>query len=538
MIFRDHARTLALAALALLAAPAAIGAAAPVAKAAEGDASVPRTLAEEAEAAPAKTFDVIVHADAGTGTAKLAGAVDVTLGAGSERGVTRQFDVIDGVAARVTGAQLRSLARLDAVASITPDVPVVPSGGAHPQLWPEIAEVTSVWEHAGGDAPGIAIVDSGIDGTRADFAGRVTKQVDFTRGDGANARGDGFGHGTFVASLAAGAADGRAGFAPGAPLVSLDVFDDAGRGTTSSVIAAADWILQNRERYAIRVANFSLTGSQISSFRDDPLCKAVERLWLSGVVVVAAAGNYGAAGEPSGVVYAPGNDPFVITVGAADTNDTLPTGDDVAAPWSAHGATPDGFAKPELGAPGRYLEGAVPESASMYAGHPERVVAPGYMWMSGTSFAAPIVAGAAAALLAAHPDWTPDDVKGALMLTAAPAADRAGGALGVGEVKAAQAAAVEDPPNPNLALRRFVVPSGNGRAAPAFDAAAWTREASSDASWSSATWAGASWSSASWSSASWSSAAWSSASWSSASWSSGSRPDGTLPASTEGMWKQ
>jgi subtilisin family serine protease len=159
------------------------------------------------------------------------------------------------------------------------------------------------------------------------------------------------------------------------------------------------------------------------------------------------------------------------------------------------------------------------------------------MWMSGTSFAAPIVAGAAAALLAAHPDWTPDDVKGALMLTAAPAADRAGRALGVGEVKAAQAAAVEDPPNPNLALQRFVVPSGNGRAAPAFDAAAWTREASSDASWSSATWAGASWSSASWSSASWSSAAWSSASWSSASWSSGSRPDGTLPASTEGMWK-
>ena len=86
----------------------------------------------------------------------------------------------------------------------------------------------------------------------------------------------------------------------------------------------------------------------------DPLDKAVEKLWFNGVVVVAAAGNYGDNGQPTTVAYAPGNDPFVITVGAVDTNGTGWTStDDTAAPWSAFGYTLDGFAKPDLGAPGR-----------------------------------------------------------------------------------------------------------------------------------------------------------------------------------------
>jgi hypothetical protein len=119
--------------------------------------------------------------------------------------------------------------------------------------------------------------------------------------------------------------------------------------------------------------------------------------------------------------------------------------------------------------------------------------------------------------LAAHPGWTPDQVKGALMLTAksTPAAARL--SVGVGEVNAATALGVSDPPNPNLALNRFLVPDPAGGTTPVFDAASWSSAARADASWSSASWSSASWSSASWSSANWSSASWSSASWSSVS---------------------
>src|SRR5207248_9801331 len=140
------------------------------------------------------------------------------------------------------------------------------------------------------------------------------------------------------------------------------------------------------------------------------------------------------AGAESGVLYSPANDPFVITVGAADTHDTLSIDDDVAAPWSAYGYTLDGFAKPELAAPGRYMIGAVPPGSMLAAERPEQVREPGYMQLSGTSFAAPVVSGAAAEILAAHPTWTPDDVKGALMLTAQPAPAAAARSVGVGEL--------------------------------------------------------------------------------------------------------
>ncbi len=116
---------------------------------------------------------------------------------------------------------------------------------------------------------------------------------------------------------------------------------------TSDVIAAADWIRQNKDAFNIRVANFSLHSTAPASVFWDPLDRAVEKLWLSGVVVVTAAGNYAVNGQASGVRYAPGNDPFVITVGANDIAGTVSTRDDTAAPWSAYGYTLDGFAKPE-----------------------------------------------------------------------------------------------------------------------------------------------------------------------------------------------
>src|SRR5437588_5717569 len=117
--------------------------------------------------------------------------------------------------------------------------------------------------------------------------------------------------------------------------------NDQGQATVADVIKAADWILANKTKYNIKVANFSLHAVNRASVMFDPLDQAVEKLWLNGVVVVAASGNYAtdAANTPSGVSYAPGNDPFVITVGAADIGTSVAPGDDTVAPWSAWGYT-------------------------------------------------------------------------------------------------------------------------------------------------------------------------------------------------------
>src|SRR5207342_2120461 len=247
--------------------------------------------------------------------------------------------------------------------------------------------------------------------------------------------------------------------------------------------------------------------------------------------------NYGTAGTASGVLYSPGNDPFVITVGAVDIGSVFSTTDDSVAPWSAWGSTEDGFAKPELGAPGRYMIGPVSATATLKLGRPDHVVSPDYMELSGTSFAAPVVAGAAAQLLALHPNWTPDQVKGALMLTARQSAGITNWAIGVGSVNVSGAAALNAPPNPNAALGAFVRSDSAGSLV--FDAPSWVNAAHSDASWADASWADASWADASWadasladaawSDASWADASWADASWADASWADGADSDGVGP---------
>jgi serine protease AprX len=458
------------------------------------------------------------------------------LGGGGHTGPIERLESVHGFAADLTGDQILRLAGRGDVVAITRDAPVVLSGYSSDQLWPDVSETAALWPQlssanvnadagsAGSDsgpgrsgarAPAIAIVDSGIDASRKDFSGRVVAQVNLSSLPN-NSPGDGRGHGTFVASIAAGSAPHHPGAAPNAKIVSVDVVDDTGMGLTSDVIAAADWILRNKDVYDIRVANFSLTGSAPSSFRFDPLNKAVERLWVGGVVVVAASGNYGES--ESGVLHAPGNDPFVITVGATDTAGTVPVGDDFPAPWSSYGSTLDGFAKPELSAPGRMLIGAVPPNSTLALERPDRIVEPGYLRMSGTSASTAIVSGAAADILALHPTWTPDQVKGALMLTASPLALGPQFASGVGEVAASRASGVADPPNPNLALNQFLVPDPSGGSTPVFDEATWTTSALADPTWDAATWTTATWTTATWTTATWTTATWTTATWTTATW--------------------
>jgi serine protease AprX len=293
------------------------------------------------------------------------------------------------------------------------------------------------------------------------------------------------------------------------------------------VLHGCDWILANKSTYNIQVANFSLHAVNRASILFDPLDQAVEKLWLNGIVVVAAAGNYAtdAANTPSGVSFAPGNDPFVITVGAADIGSALGAADDTIAPWSAWGYTPDGFMKPDLGAPGRYMIGPVTANGGLALERPDRVVAPGYMQLSGTSFSAPAVAGAAAMIRAQHPGWSPDMVKGALMVTATPEPNVPLGSLGVGELNIVKSRMYNKTaiPNPNAGLNQYIASAADGTRV--FDAAAWQSAAESNAAWNSAAWGSAAWSDAAWASAAWASAAWSDAAWASAAWGSAAWSD-------------
>jgi serine protease AprX len=473
-------------------------------------------LAKKAAAEPGATFRVIVQSR----TSAAADAA-VTKAHGNARALDqRSFDVVPAAAAQLTGAEITALAADPGVVAVVPDAEIRSTGTtasySNTQLWPGAANTTPSWSTSSrATYPGIAIVDSGVQ-ARTDFGTRLASSVDFVSISDNTSGGDGYGHGTLVAGIAAGAGNGSAGVQPRSRIYSLDVLNDMGVGLMSDVIAACDWILANKGRYNIRVANFSINAGLGASVLFDPLDAAVERLWLNGVVVVTSAGNYGDV--MTGVLFSPANDPFVITVGASDIAGTTSRADDFAAPWSASGYTYDGFRKPELSAPGRTITSTVPSGSLLPRLFPGRVTAPGYMWMSGTSFAAPVVAGAAAYLLTLNPTWTPDQVKGALMLKAAvPTGYEVPGQLGVGVVDAGAAASVATPPNPNAALLPFVT-TDPATGLKAFDSASWSSAAAADASWASASWSSASWSSASWSSASWASASWADASWASASW--------------------
>ena len=479
---------------------------------------------------PKQSFDVIVQGEPG---GKAVGLLDKLFSdkdgdSVGKADVRQQFTSINGLEANLTGKQILHLAKAGFVTSImsneTTRASAVQLPNYNTQLWSYSTGAVVDWTNAAlPKLPTIAVVDSGIDTTKtADFGNRIIGSFNFVSPGGTvpNSPGDGYGHGTFVAGIAAGSAAGYAGVAPKANILSLDVMNDQGMASVADVLKACDWILANRVTYNIKIANFSLHAVNRASVLFDPLDQAVEKLWLSGIFVVAASGNYAQNGQASGVPYAPGNDPFVMTVGAADIGTTVATTDDTVAPWSAWGYTPDGFSKPDMAGPGRYIVGPVPANGVLPQSRPGDVVAPGYMQLSGTSFSAPMVAGAAAMLLDKNPSWTPDQLKGALMMTASPVPSAPKGSLGVGELNIPVARKLNPNallPNPNAGLDQFITTASDG-VTKVFDAAAWESAAKANVAWDAAAWSDAAWSSAAWSSAAWSDAAWSDAAWASAAW--------------------
>lgn len=516
-LWGDRRKKLAMLATLVVTGAAIAGTAVPAA-ATERLAYVTPPLLADATSNPDGLFDVIVQATPGKKTADAADEVSKAQkdepGKGSS--LKRLFVSIEGTSATLTGKQILKLAKRSQIDSITLDSKVELTAYSNGQKWPAAAGIDEEWSSAlpASSYPAIAVVDSGI--TNLMLGSRFVASVNMVT---ASTTSGAYGHGSMVASIAASENTGYTGAEPRAKIVSVKVLDGAGVGLKSDIIAACDWILQNKSAYNIRVANFSLNAGG-DTFRYDALDKAVEKLWFNGVTVVVAAGNFAVGGAQSDVGYAPANDPFVLTVGASDIAGTTSRSDDFAAPWSAWGRTQDGFFKPEVAAPGRVMIGSVPSSANLLTQFPSRVVASNYMWMSGTSFAAPVVSGMAASILAAHPTWTPDQVKGAIMQTvSAPTGYQSNGGLGLGVVNSEAATSAPGTANPNAGLNQFVTSAGG---VPTFNATLWYQTAQSNASWNSASWSSASWANASWSSASWANASWSSASWANASWANAS----------------
>ncbi len=254
---------------------------------------------------------------------------------------------------------------------------------------------------AGYDGKGvrIAVLDTGVDATHADLKGQVVAEKNFSTAPDATDR---YGHGTHVASIAAGtgakAAGRYKGVAPGAKLLNGKVLDDDGFGDDSGILAGMDWAAEQ----GADVVNLSLGGGDTPAI--DPLEAQVNKLSEEkGILFAIAAGNSGEAGEQT--IGSPGSAEAALTVGAVDGKDTL-------APFSSTGPGLDGQIKPDVTAPGVDITAASAPGSVIAQEVGEKPA--GYVSISGTSMATPHVAGAAAILKQQHPDWTYTELKGAL----------------------------------------------------------------------------------------------------------------------------
>ncbi|MDY7088804.1 MAG: S8 family serine peptidase [Actinomycetota bacterium] len=367
--------------------------------------------------------------------------------------------LIAGGGATASGARVRALPGLGATAVRTPKKNLARDWKARTgagKLWLDakgkftaavgVQQIGApmAWEEGlTGKGVTVGVIDSGVDVTHPDLAPVVAAQADFSTGvPGTDVR-DVAGHGTAVASILAGrgaASDGRyRGVAPDVRLVSAKAGDfDA---TESSVIAAMEWTAGVQHA---KVVNMSLGFPNTPG--NDPLEAAVDEMTEKyGTLFVVAAGNDGNNGNDpaNGDDYdmgSPADAAAALSVGAVDSGDRL-------AEFSSRGPGLDGESiKPEITAPGVDITHAV-----------SRDVGPGpYDVGYGTSFAAPHVAGAAAVLSQKHPDWTPGQLKAALMGSARPSAGLGAYAQGAGRVdvaRAVRAAVVADPPSLSLGLQ-------------------------------------------------------------------------------------
>ena len=228
---------------------------------------------------------------------------------------------------------------------------------------------------------GVAIIDSGVADLPDFYTGgtsRIVYQQSFVGTEGGadpdgNSAADEYGHGTHVAGILAGNGNGTVyvGIAPQANIINLRVLDVNGNGSIAAVIQAVDTAISLKSQYNIKVISMSLGSGIFESYTLDPLCQEVEAAWQAGITVVVAAGNEGrndsAGTNGYGTIASPGNDPFVITVGAMSSMQTSNRSDDIMASYSSKGPTLfDTIAKPDIIAPGNQIVSTLPPGMTIW----------------------------------------------------------------------------------------------------------------------------------------------------------------------------
>ncbi len=376
-----------------------------------------------------------------------------------------------------------------------------------------------------GAGVGVALLDSGAVGLGGlGRPGTLVHGPDFSpeRSDADLAGLDTFGHGTHLAGLIAGH-DPLAGFhgvAPGARVISVKVAGADGVTSLAQVLLGLNWVREHRDDPGlnIRVLNLSLGAADEADYRRDILAWAAEQLWKDGIAVVAAAGN---KGDAAGTLDMPAADPYVIAVGATDTQATPDPADDRVAAYSSRST----LRGPDLVAPGSGVVSVRVPGSTLDEEFPAARVGDGYFRGSGTSQAAAVVSGIAARLLAERPSLGNDQLKalltaGAVDLADPPSAD------GAGRVDAGRSAALATPsakqsrqqwPGSLPDLRRLFGKTKQVRGADdvEYDAG--------PGMWSGRRWSGMKWSGRRWSGMKWSGMKWSGMKWSGAAWDGGSR---------------
>ncbi|HKY50954.1 MAG TPA: S8 family serine peptidase [Candidatus Limnocylindria bacterium] len=433
------------------------------------------------------------------------------------------FDSVNVVSARLSDRALTAIATDRSVLRASSDAGVRAAGGPtgngkdldsfgalskKDSVGIDAIFASAAWPLSTGAGVVVAVMDSGI-GAHPDLPdGKVVARANFAGTAGVGL--DPAGHGTHLAGIIAAKGTTFRGVAPDARLVDIRVLDQNGHGTLHDVVEGFDWLLENRRALGIRVLNLSLGTTQRYSYHEDLLSALAESAWFAGIAVVAAAGNDGPSG---GTVATPGSDPFVITAGSFDDQGTPALQDDRESAFSSRGPTIDGYAKPDVLAPGRRVVSLRAMGSQLELSRPERVVGSHgnatkgntnlYIRMSGTSVSSAMVSGVAALVLSVHPDYTPTKTKGAIVASGRSLTDSPRRAVSAATAVFAFPRAVNAQLLPSRLLMTTLENSG---------------VVDEGTTWEDVTWEGVTWEAVTWESVTWESVTWESVSWEGVMW--------------------